>query len=154
MISNTVAYRDPANGSMSICQGQVYMPHKRPWAKFRVPFLFNRCLHDQFRKASCNLQQLKLWMLFTRQTSTAYDEWEWKIDHWLIKSTQYSLPSPRRQSTIGCQPGKLLSLRSYQSLFQKMEHNVSAIQKTLIKWLIMHAQMYFIVSTLIFVLPR
>jgi len=28
-ISNTVAYRDPENGSLAIGQGQVYMPHKR-----------------------------------------------------------------------------------------------------------------------------
>jgi len=27
-ISNTVAYRDPENGSLAIDQGQVYMPHK------------------------------------------------------------------------------------------------------------------------------
>jgi len=74
-ISNTVAYRDPENGSLAIGQGQVYMPHKRSWGKFKVPFLCNDCLDNQFRSASFDLQRLKLWILFTGHTSMAYDRY-------------------------------------------------------------------------------
>ena len=35
-----------------------------------------------------------------------------------------------------------------------MEHNVSVIQQTSITWFIMHAQMYLVVSTRIFILPQ
>jgi len=151
--TNTVACRDPDDGSLAIGQGQVYMPHKRLWGKFKVPFLFNRCLDDQHRSASFDLQRLKLWILFTGHTFMAYDKWEWQIDHWLIKSTRHSLPSPQWPSTIVCWPGKQASLWSRQSLVQEVEHNVSAIQESLITRLIMHAQMYFVVSTRIFILP-
>jgi len=115
-ILNTVAYRDLQNGSLAIDQGQVYMPHKRSWGKFKVPFLFNRCLDDQFRSANFDLQRLKLWIVFTGHTSMAYDKWEWKIDHWLIKSTRRWLPSPQQHSTIVCWPGTQASLGSRQSL--------------------------------------
>jgi len=153
-ISNTVAYRDPENGSLAIGQGQVYMPHKFSWGKFKVPFLFNHCLDDQFKSASFDLQRLKLWIIFTGHTSMAYDKWEWQIDHWLMKSTLHSLRSQQRPSTIFCRPGKQASFGCCQSLVQEVEHNVSAIQETLIRWLMMHAQMYFVISTRIFVLPR
>jgi len=105
-ISNTVAYRDPENGSLAIGQRQLYMPHKRLWSKFKVPVLFHRCLDDQLRSASFDLHQPKLGILFTSHTFMAYDKWEWKIDHWLIKSTQHSLPSLQWPSTIVCRPGK------------------------------------------------
>jgi len=83
----------------------------------------------------------------------AYNEWDRKIDHWLIKSTRHSLPSLRRPSTTVCRPGKQANSAFRQSLVQEVEHNVSAIQETLIMWLITHAQMYFIISMQIFVLP-
>jgi len=83
----------------------------------------------------------------------AYDKWEWKIDHWLIISTRYSLPAPWLPSTIVCRHGKQPSLVSHQSLVQEVEHNLSAIQVTLITRLKMHAQMYFSISTWIFILP-
>jgi len=153
-ISNTVAYRDPENGSLAIGQRHVYMPHKCSWGKFKAPILFNRCLDDQLRSASFDLQRLKLWTLFTRHTSMAYDKWEWKIDHWLIKSTQHSLPSPQRPFIIVCQPGKQASWGSRQSSVQEVEHNVSAIPESSITRLMMHAQLYFVVSRRIFVLPR
>jgi len=153
-ISNTVAYRDPENRSLAICQGQVYTPHKPSWGKFKVPFLFNGCLDDQFRSASFDLQRLKLWIIFTGHTSMAYDKWEWKIDHWLIKSTRHSLPSPQRPSTIVCRPGKQASLGFRQSFVHEVEHNISVIHETLITRWIMHAQMYFVVPTRIFLLPR
>jgi len=70
------------------------------------------------------------------------------------KTTQHSLPSPQRQSTIACQPGTQASLGSRQSLVQEVEHNVSAIQETLITRLINHAQMYFVVLMRIFFLLR
>jgi len=114
-ISNTVAYGDPENGRLAPAQVQVYLPHERLWGKFIVPFLFNRCLDDQFRSVSFDLQQLKLWILFSGHTSPAYAKWEWKIDHWLIKSTQHSLPSLRRPSTTVFRPGQLVSSGSGQS---------------------------------------
>jgi len=153
-ISNTVAYRDTENGSMAIGKGQVYMPHKYSWGKFKVSVVFNYSLDDQFRSASVDLQQLTLWIWFTGHNSMAYDKWEWKIHHWVIKSTRHSLPSPRWPSTIACWPRKQASLGSSQSLVQEVELNVSAIHETFITWLLMHAQMYFIVSTQIFVLPH
>jgi len=104
-ISNKVTYRDPENGTLAIAQEQVYMPHKCLWGKFNVCVLFNCFLDDQFRSASFNLQQLKLWITFSKHTSMAYDKWEWKIDHLLMKSTRNSLPSMRPPSTIVCQPG-------------------------------------------------
>jgi hypothetical protein len=88
-ISNTVAFRYSENGCLATEQGQVYMPHKHSEGKFKVPFLFNCCLDNQFRSTRFDLQPLKLWILFSRHTSMAYDKWEWKIDHWLIKSTQH-----------------------------------------------------------------
>jgi len=151
---NSVGYRYPENGSLVIGQGQVYLPHKCLRGKFKVPFLFNLCLDDQFRSASFDLQRLKLWNLFTGHTSVAYDKWEWKIDHWLIKSTRHSLPSPWRPSTIVHRPGKQLSLGSRQSLVQEVEHNIRGIQKTLITGLLMHALMYFVILMQIFLLPR
>jgi len=105
-ISNTVAYRDPEHCHLAFGLGQIYMPHKWLWGKFKVHCFFNRCLDDQFRHASFDLQQLTLWMLFTWHTSVADDKWEWKIDHWLTKSTRDSLPSPHRPSTIVCRPVK------------------------------------------------
>ena len=128
------------------------MPQKRSWGKLKVPFLFNRCLEDQLRSASFDLQRLTLWIIFTGHTSMAYDNWEWKIDHWLIKSTQYSSPSPRRLSTGVCPPGEQATLGSHQSLVQEVEHNVSAIQETLITVKIMHAEMYLVAWTWIVVL--
>jgi len=153
-ISNPVAYRYLENGSLAIGQGLVNIPHKRLWDKFKVPIFFNRCLDNQFRSESFDLQRLKLWILFTGHTSMAYDKWEWKIDHWLIKSTWHSLPSPQWQSTTGCWPGKYASLGSRQSLVQQVEHHISAILESLITRLIVHAQMYFVILTQIFVLPR
>ena len=150
---NTVAYRDPDNSSLPIGQWSVYMPHKHLWGKFKVPFLSNRCLDNQFRSASFNWQWLKLWIWFTRHTSNTYDKWEWKIEHWLLKSTRHSLRSPQPPSIIACQPEIQARLRSDQSFFQEVQHNVSAIQETLIMQLIKHAQMYFVVSTWIVVLP-
>jgi len=153
-ISNKVIYSDREHGSLAIDQGQVYMHHKYSQGKFKVPFTFNGCLDDQFRSASFNLHQLKLWILFTTHTSMASDKWEWKTDHLLIKSTQYSLPSPRRPSTIVCLPGQQAMLGSHRSLVQEVEHNVSATQETLIIRLIMNAEMHFVFSMRIFVLPR
>jgi hypothetical protein len=37
--------------------------------------LYNPCSNDQFRRASFDLQPLKLWIIFTRHTSMAYDKW-------------------------------------------------------------------------------
>jgi len=153
-ISNTVAHRDPENSRLAVGQRQIYMPHKRSWGAFKVPFLFHHRLDDQLRSASFDLQRLELWILFTGHTSMAYDKWEWKIDHWLIKSTQHSLPSPQWPSTIVCRPGQEASLWSRRSLVQEVEHNVHAIQETLIIQFIMHEQMYFIVSTQIFIFPH
>jgi len=152
-ISNTVVYCDPQNGGLAIGQGQIFMPHKHWWGKFKVPFSFDSCLDNQFTSASFNLQQLKLLILFTRHTAMAYDKWKWKIDHWFIKSTWHALPSPRWPSTISCQPGKLASLESHQSLVQEVEHNLRAIQGTIITRLVIHGQMYFIISIRIFILP-
>ena len=121
------------------------MPHKGSRCKFKVPFLFNCCFDDQFRSASFDLHWLKLWILFTGQTSMAYNKWEWKIDYWMIQSTQHSLPSLQWPSTIVCLPGKQASLGSHQWLVHEVEHNVSVIRDTLITRLIIHAQMYFVV---------
>jgi len=151
--SNNVAYRDPENCSMAIGQGHVQMPHKCLWGRFKVPFLYNGCLDDQFWSAWFDMQQLKLWILFTGYTSMPYDKWEWKKDHQLIKRTQHSLPSLRPPSTIVCRPGKQASLGSRQSLVQEVEHNVSAIQETVITWLTINEQKYFVVSKQIFSVP-
>jgi len=153
-ISNTVAYRDPDNGSLAIGQEQVYLPNNPLWSKFKVPFLFNRCLDEKSRCASFDLQGLKLLMLFTGHPSMAYDKSEWKIDHWLVKSTRHSLPSPQQPSTIACWPGTQASLGSHQSLVEEAEHNVCVIQEISITWLIIHAKMNFVVLMQIFVLPR
>jgi len=153
-ILTKVAYRDPEYGSLAICQQQDYMPHKCQWGKFKAHVFFNCCLDDQFWNARFDLQQLKLWILFTWHTAMAYGKWKWKIDHWLMKSTQHSLPSPQPPSTIVCWPGKQVSLGSCQSLVQEVEHNVSVIQEILITHWIMHALMDLIIATLIFVLPR
>jgi hypothetical protein len=75
-ISNTVAYRDPDNGRLAIGEGQVHMPHKISLGKFKVPFLFNHCLDNQFRSASFDLQRQTLLILFTGRTSMAYDRLE------------------------------------------------------------------------------
>jgi len=150
---NTVTYSDPENGSLEMSQEPVYMPHKHSWSEFKVPFVFNHRLGDQFRSASFNSQRLKLWIVSTGHTCMAYDKWKWKMDHWLIKSTRHSLPSPQQPSTIVCWPGKQVSWGSRQSLVQEVEHNVYAIQETIIMRLIMHGQMYFVVLTRIFVLP-
>jgi len=146
-ILNTVTYRDLENGRLAIGQGQVYMLHKCLQRKFKVHFLFNCCLDNQLRNASFDLQRLKLWILFTAHTSMVYNKWEWKIHHWSIKSTRHSLPSVLRPSTMVCWPGKQVCLGFCQSLFQEVVHNVSAIQETLIMRVIMHAQMYFVIST-------
>jgi len=137
-ILNTVAYRDLENGSLVIGQRQGYMPHECSWGRIKVPFLFICCLHDQFRSVSFNEQGLKLWILFTAHTSMAYNTWEWQIDHWLIKSTWHSLPSWRRPSTIVCRSGKQVNVEFHQSLGQEVEHNLTAIQESLIIQLIMH----------------
>jgi len=133
-ILNTVAYRDPENGSLAIGKGQVYMLHKCLWGKFKIHFLFNRCIYDQFRSASFDFQRLKLWILFAGHTSMAYDKLQWKIDNWLIKSTWHSLLSPQRPSTIICPSGKQASLGTRQSLVQAVEHYVSALQETVFTW--------------------
>jgi len=153
-ISNSVAYWDPQNVSLAISQGLVYMPHKHSWEKFKVPILFDCCLDDQLRSASFEMQRLILRIVFTRHTSMAYDEGTWTICYWLIKSTWHSLHSPRRPSTSVCQPWKQSSLSSLRGLVPQVEHNVSVIQETLNTWLIIHAHMYFVVSTWIFVLPH
>jgi len=111
-IWNIVAHRDPANGRLGIVQEQFYMPHKCSWGKFKVPFLYNCYLNDQLRRASFDLQWPKLWIILSGNTSRAYNQWEWKKDHWLIKSTQHSLPSQWPPSTIVCRPGKQTSLGS------------------------------------------
>jgi len=82
-ISNNVASRHPENYSLTINQGQVYMPHKHLWGMFNGFFKFNHCHDDQFRSASYDFQMLMLWILFTGHTSVAYDKWGWKIDHWM-----------------------------------------------------------------------
>jgi len=66
---NKVGYRDSHYGSLPICHCLVYMPHNSSWGKFKVLFLFCCCLEDQFRSTSFNLQQLKLWISFTRQSA-------------------------------------------------------------------------------------
>ena len=144
-IMNTLAYRDPENGFLAIGQWQVHMPHKCLWGMFKVPFLFNRCLDNEFRSASFDLQRLKFLILFTGHTSMAYDKSEWKIDLWLMKSTRHSLPSPWRPSTIVSLPDKQASVGSLQSLVEAVEHNISAIQETLITQWTLHAQRYYIV---------
>jgi len=154
MILNTVVYRDPDNGSLARCPGQVSMPHKPLGGKFKVLFWFNCCLDDQFRSASFDLQWLILWIVFTRHTAMAYEKWELRILHRLMKSTRSSLPSPRWPSTIVSRPGKQVSLGSRQSLVQEVQHNVSTIQETFITESVMHAQMYFSVSMRISILPR
>jgi len=152
-ISNSVAYRYPDNGSLTIHLGQVYIPHKCSWSKFKLPFWWNSCLGDQFGSGSFDLQRLDSWIMFTGHTSMAYDQSEWKIDHWIPKSTKHSLRLPRQPSTIVCRPGTQACSVSHQSLLQQVEHNVSAILETLITQLRMHAQMYFIISTRIFNFP-
>jgi len=151
-ILTTVAYRDPKIVGRAIGKREVYIPQKRWWGKFNVPFSFNRCLHDQYRTASFDLQWLKLWIIFTGHTSMAYFKWEWKIDHWLIKSTRHSLPPPQLLSPIVCQPAKQASLRSRQSVFQEVEHNVGAIHETFMMRWIINAEINFIVSRRIFIL--
>jgi len=70
-ISNTVAYRDLDNGSLAVCQWQVYMLHKHLWCKINVPFLFHCCRDNQFRSSHFDLQRLKLWIVSTGPTSMA-----------------------------------------------------------------------------------
>jgi hypothetical protein len=154
LIANTVASRDPESVSLSIGQGEGYMLHKHSWGKFKVGFLFNCCRNDQFRSPRFDLQRLTLWILFTGHTSMAYNQWKLKPDRWLIKSTRHSLPAPQRPSTIASRPETQASLGSSQSLVQKVELNASAIQDRLVTGFIMHAEMYFVVSMRIFVLPR
>jgi len=153
-ILNKAASRAPENGGLGSGQGEVYIPHKHSWGKFKVPFLFYHCLDIRLCSASFDLQRPKMWILFTEHTSMAYDEWEWTIDHWLIISTRHSLPSLEPPSTIDCRPGNPASLPSRQSLVQEVEHNASAKQEILITLWRMHAQMYFVVSMRIFILPR
>jgi len=153
-ISNTVAYRDAENSSRASGQDQVYMLDKRLWGNFKVPFLFNCCLDHQFRSATIDLQRLKLLILITGRTSIAYDKWEYKIDHWFIKSTQHSVALPSRPSTIVCRPGKQTSSGSHESLVQQVEYNIYAIQQTSITELIIRAHLYFVVSMWIFIAPR
>jgi len=115
-ISNNVPNRDLEHSSPAIGHGQVSMPHKHLWGKFNIPFLFDHCIDNQLRSVSFDLQWLKLWVLFTRHTSMAYNKWEWKIDLWLIKSTWCSLPIPWQPSTIVCKPGNLVTVGSHQRL--------------------------------------
>jgi len=138
-ISNTVGNRDLVKGCLGTGHGQVYMPHKVLWGNFKVPLLVNGCLDDQFRSASFDLLWLTSWVSFTGHTSMVDGKWEWKIYHWLIKSTRHSLPLLRRQSIIIYWPGTQRSLGSCQSLVEEMEHIVTEIQETLITWVIMHA---------------
>jgi len=130
------------------------MPFKRSWGKFKVPLMFDWCLDDEFGSASFDLQHLTFWIEFTGHSSLAYDKWEWKIHHWLMNSTQHLLPSPRRLSTVVCQPGIMASWGCRQSLVQEVEHNGSVTYDTSMTWLIMHGQMYFIVWTNIVILSR
>jgi len=119
-ILNTVACRDPENGTLAVGQSQGYMPHKHAWEKFKVPFFIIVCLDYQFRSGSFNLQQLTLSIWFTGHSSMAYNKWEWKIDHSLIKSTRHSLLSLRWWSTIVCWCGIQASLGSRQGLVQEV----------------------------------
>ena len=107
------------------------MPHKHSGGKIKVPYLFHCCPDDRFRKASLDLQRLELWILFTRHTPMVYYKWEWKIDRWLIKSIQHSLPSSRPPLTIVRQLGKHVSSGSRRSVVQEVEHHISATQETL-----------------------
>jgi len=147
----SVAYRDVENGSQPIGQGLVYMPHKRLWGIFNVPFSINHCLDDEFW-SSFDLQCLKLWILLTGHTSMAYHKWEWKIDHWLIELNWHSLPSSRLPSTIACLRGKHATWGSRQSLVQEAGHDVNAIWDTVTMLLIIHAQIYFIILKQIVIL--
>ena len=73
-ILNNVALRDPKHGCLGIGLGQVHMPRKCSWGKFKVPVLFNRCLDNQFRSASFDLHWPILEIFFTTHTSMAYDK--------------------------------------------------------------------------------
>jgi len=112
-ILNTVPNRDEEEGSLTIGRGLAYMPHKHLWGKFKVRFFFDHCPEGHVWSASSNLQQLKLWILFTGHSSMAYDNWEWRIDHWLRKSTQHSLPSLRWPFNSVCQHENQASLGPY-----------------------------------------
>lgn len=76
------------------------------------------------------------------------------INYYLIKLTRYSLRSPQLPSTIVCWPGNQASLGSRQSLVLEVQHNIIGLQEMLMTRWIMHAKMYFIVSTWSFVRPR
>jgi hypothetical protein len=115
------------------------MPHTHWWGIFKVPFLFDGDLENQFRNAHFDLQRLKLWILLTGYTSMAYDISEWKIDRWLIKSPRPSLPLQQQPSAIDCQLGTQASLGSRQSVVQEVEHNTCVIQETSITRLTVHA---------------
>jgi hypothetical protein len=117
-ISNPATYRDRRNCYLASGRGRVYMPQRCSWGKFKVPFLYNCCLDHHFWNASFNLQQLQLWVVFPEHISMAYNIWEWKIDHWLTKSNQYSLPPLWRLYTIVCQPGKQTTLVSRRGVVQ------------------------------------
>jgi len=147
------ANRDPENGGLAISHWKVYMPHRHSWGMFKVPFMCNHCLDDPFDSVSFVLQQLILGIVFAGHTTMAYNKWEWERAHWLIKSTQHWLPSPRWPSTIVWQPGKQGSLGSLQSLVPEMEHNVSAMKESTIPRFIMHWQLYFVVSMQIVLNP-
>jgi len=121
---------------------------------FKVSYLFIYYLDDQFRSASINLQQLKLWILFTGHSSMVYGRWEGKIYHSLIKSTWYSLHSLWGPSSIACQPGKQVSLGFCQSWIQEVEYNKSATPGTLLTCWLMHAEMYSVIWKKGFFLPH
>ena len=104
-ISNNVAYNDLENGRLAIAHKQVYMLHKCLGGTVKVPSFFHHHFGDQFRSSSLDLQWLKLWVLSTAHSCMAYDKLQWMIDHWMIKSTQHSLPSLRLQCIVVCRPG-------------------------------------------------
>jgi len=153
-ILNIVSYTDPEKDSLAIGRRKVYMPHKHSWRKFKDPFLFNRCLDDQFMSASFDFQRLRWWILFAGHTAMAFDKWEWKTDHRLTKSARLSLASPQWPSTMTCQPGTHATSGSRQRLVQEEEHNVSAIPEIIITGLIIHAPRWFVVSMQLWVLLR
>jgi len=153
-ISNKVAYRDLAHRCLATGQGQVYMPHKRSWRLFKVTVMFNRCLDNQSRNASFDLQWLGLGILVTGQTFMACNKWKWKIKDSLMESTWHWLLSPWTPSTIACWQGPQVSSWFRQRLVQEEEHKVGVIQESLMMRLPMHAQMSFVVSKRIFIHPH
>lgn len=87
-------------------------------------------------------------------TSMAYDQWESKIHHWLLKSIRHSLPLLPQASIVLCQPEPQPSLQSHQRLVELLRYNVTAIWETLSRRMIMHTQMSFAVLTSLSVYPH